>query len=73
MKYYDTDGTGAITYDEFVCGLKDPLTARRQNMVDKAFAILDKKNEGKITVQDIIGIYDVSMNPDYIEGKKTKE
>lgn len=42
-------------------------------MVNKAFAILDKSNEGVITVSDIIGTYDVSMNPEYIEGKKTKE
>jgi Ca2+-binding EF-hand superfamily protein len=42
-------------------------------MVNKAFAILDNNKSGEITVSDIIGIYDVSMNPEYIEGRKTKE
>ena len=42
-------------------------------MVNKAFNLLDKDGSGKVTVSDIIGIYDVSMNPEFIEGRKTKE
>merc|ERR1719451_124826 len=42
-------------------------------MVKKAFAMLDKDGSGKITVSDIQGIYDVSMNPEFLEGKKTKD
>jgi hypothetical protein len=45
MKYYDTDGDGSISYDEFIKGLKyetslicrDPLNDRRKNMVERAF------------------------------------
>jgi len=42
-------------------------------MVQKAFTMLDKDCSGQVTIQDIIGIYDVSMNPEFIEGRKTKE
>ena len=42
-------------------------------MVEKAFSMLDKNNSGSITIEDIISIYDVSMNPEFIEGRKTKE
>ncbi len=42
-------------------------------MVEKAFVILDKDGSGKLTVNDIVNIYDVSMNPDFIEGRKTKD
>jgi Ca2+-binding EF-hand superfamily protein len=42
-------------------------------MVEKAFVMLDKDGSGQITIEDIIGIYDVSMNPEFIEGRKTKE
>jgi len=35
------------------------------------FKILVKKN--RIYIITIVGIYDVSMNPDYIEGRKTRE
>lgn len=52
---------------------RDELTERRAHMVAKAFAMLDKDNSGQITISDIIAIYDVSKNPEFIEGRKTKE
>lgn len=42
-------------------------------MVLKAFAMLDKSGNGVITVADIVQIYDVSMNPDFLERRATKE
>ena len=62
MKFYDVDGDGNITYEEFIRGLRDPLTERRRNMVDKAFALIDRNNSGSITIADIDAIYDVSKN-----------
>ena len=62
MKYYDVDGDGNITYEEFIRGLRDPLTERRKAMVDKAFALIDRNNPDSITVADIDAIYDVSQN-----------
>ena len=38
MKYYDIDGDGNITYEEFIRGLREPLTERRLKMVQKAFS-----------------------------------
>lgn len=72
MKFYDVDHDGNISYDEFLSGLKEDLTDRRLNMVKKAFYMLDKDGSGKISVGDIEGIYDVSMNPEFLEGRKTK-
>jgi Ca2+-binding EF-hand superfamily protein len=37
MKFYDVDGDGNITYEEFIRGLRDPLNQRRLNIVEKAF------------------------------------
>ena len=73
MKFYDVDGDGNISYDQFVSELKDELSERRLNMVKKAFAMLDRDQSGKITVQDIAGIYDESMNPLFLEGRKTRD
>lgn len=42
-------------------------------MVMKAFAMMDKNNTGTIEMRDIIGIYDVSMNPDFLEHRKSRE
>lgn len=73
MKYYDVDGDGNISYDEFLNGMKDELSERRVAMVKKAFMMLDKDGSGKITISDINGIYDVSMNPEFLEGRKTRD
>jgi len=42
-------------------------------MVEKVFNMLDRDGSGQITISDIINIYDVSMNPLFIEKRKTKE
>ena len=73
LKYYDVDGDGNITYEEFIRGLRDPLTERRKAMVDKAFALIDRNNSGTITIADIDAIYDVSQNQDFIDGTKTRQ
>lgn len=62
MKYYDVDGDGNITYEEFIRGLRDPLSGRRQAMVDKAFAMIDRNGNGALSPADIDAIYDVSQN-----------
>ena len=72
MKFYDVDGDGNISYDEFMSGLREELSERRVNMVKKAFAMLDTDRSGVIKVNDIDGIYDVSMNAEFPEGRKTK-
>lgn len=42
-------------------------------MVDKAFRTLDRDGSGVVNVQDIINIYDVTKNKEFIEKKKTRE
>lgn len=63
MKYYDTDGSGTISFDEFVRGMRDDLTERRLAITKKAFIQMDRDRSGTITKEDLIGIYDVSKNP----------
>ena len=73
IKYYDVDGDGNVGYEEFLNGLRDPLTQRKQAIVDRAFATLDKKGSGSISASDIAGIFDCTRNPDVVEGKKTAD
>lgn len=42
-------------------------------MVEKAFCMMDKDNSGKITLKDISYIYDVTLNPEFLEHRKTKD
>ena len=53
MKFYDLDGDGNISYEEFARGLRDSLTNRRMTMVDKVFKILDRDCSGKVDIRDI--------------------
>lgn len=73
MKYYDVNGDGHISYEEFIRGLRDELAPRRVKMVEKIFNSLDRDGSGQINIADVIQIYDVSMNHDFIERKKTRE
>jgi len=73
VKFYDTDGDGSISYNEFLSGLKDELSERRLRMVKKAFQMLDRDSSGRITISDLTGIFDVSMNPEFLEGRKSRD
>ena len=48
MRYYDVDGDGQINLEEFLRGLRDPLTERREAMVWRAFALMDRDGSGQI-------------------------
>lgn len=73
MKYYDVDGDGQINLEEFLRGLRDPLTERREAMVWRAFALMDRDGSGQIDAKDIGHLYDVSQHREFIEGTKTKD
>ena len=73
MKYYDTNKDGNISYEEFIRGLREDLTPRRAKMVTKVFNMLDRDGSGFVSISDVIGIYDVSLNPEFIERRKTRE
>jgi Ca2+-binding EF-hand superfamily protein len=59
LKYYDVDGDGSITYEEFLRGLRQDLSERKKKMVEKAFTVLDKDGSGVVTVSDVMHLYDV--------------
>ncbi len=73
MKFYDVDGDGNVSYEEFLSGLRDELSERRSAMVEKAFRIMDRDNSGEVTPSDVGHMYDVTCHKDFIEGSKTKE
>ena len=72
MKYYDVDGDGQINLEEFLRGLRDGLTERREAMTWRAFALMDRDGSGQIEASDVAHLYDVSQHREFIEGTKTK-
>lgn len=67
------DGDNHISYQEFVKGLQDPLSERKQKAVNTAFTTLDKERNGAIKISELIRVFDGSQHPEVLAGKKTRE
>ena len=46
---------------------------KRLELVEKAWRVLDKYNDGSVTMEDLMEVYDVSLHPDVFAGKITEE
>jgi Ca2+-binding EF-hand superfamily protein len=73
MMYFDNDGTGAISIYEVKVGLAGKMNERRQALVSKAFALLDKTGDGVCTLEDFQMAYDASQHPLVKEGRMTED
>jgi Ca2+-binding EF-hand superfamily protein len=54
-------------------GVIGEMTAPRLTLVRKAFAKLDRNNNGVVDLEDIKGVYNAKQHPDVKLGKKTEE
>jgi len=73
FNYFDRNKNGSVDYDEFLRGIRGELTEYRKTYIRKAYEKLDKNKDGKVTLEDIAKIYDVSYHPDIVSGKMTPE
>jgi Ca2+-binding EF-hand superfamily protein len=73
FKTYDVDGSGALSIDEFVRGVRGEMNNTRKALVKVAFKILDKNGDGTLQVNDIKGVYNAKNHPDVKAGKKTED
>jgi len=73
FEHFDADCSGGIDLDEFVFGVRDPLSERRLNLVYQAFAKLDSDGSGVVTAEDISRLYDASKHPEVIAGRLTPQ
>eukprot|EP00471_Norrisiella_sphaerica_P002896 CAMPEP_0184480304 /NCGR_PEP_ID=MMETSP0113_2-20130426/1795_1 /TAXON_ID=91329 /ORGANISM="Norrisiella sphaerica, Strain BC52" /LENGTH=480 /DNA_ID=CAMNT_0026858691 /DNA_START=32 /DNA_END=1471 /DNA_ORIENTATION=- len=69
---FDKDGNGKLSYNEFVQALIGKANERRLVLIDKAFSLMDKTGDGKITVDDLKGVYVPESDPETLDGKKNK-
>jgi len=72
FKLFDTDHSNTITYDEFLRGIRGTMGPFRVELVKLAWAQLDQKGKGALTLEDLARIYDVSGNPLVKAGKLSK-
>ena len=69
--YFDKDRSGFLNVNELMHGLRGELSAFRKELVDMAFARLDKSGDGIITIEDLESCYDVTQLPEVASGKIT--
>jgi len=69
----DVLSEGSINFPAFARKVTGKLNARRKRLVNMAFGVLDKDGSGQIDLEDIAVAYDVSMHPEFVTGKRTKE
>ncbi|OQR98128.1 amino-acid acetyltransferase [Thraustotheca clavata] len=73
FNYFDLDHNGTVETQEFVTGLRDPMNARRLQLVRQAFMLMDKDGNGVLEPADIVEAYDARKHPDVIAGRKTPD
>lgn len=51
FRTFDADCSGAVSYAEFLDGVRPPLSERRAALISEAFAAMDVNHDGALTVQ----------------------
>ena len=70
---FDADRSGTINFEEFVGAIKGELNEGRLNLVQKAFAKIDKDGSGTIEVNEIISSFDPKNHPAVLDCRKTEQ
>ena len=72
--WFDSDRSGTISFDEFLDGLRGPMSRSRSRLVRAAFKKLDATRTGRVALAQMRAHYDPSLHPDVVSGaKSTKE
>ena len=73
IKHFDRDGSGTVSFDEFLVALRGELNEFRTGYIKQAYDKLDVNKDGLVTLEDIAKLYDVSQHPDVMAKRKTPE
>ena len=73
FKNFDHDGSGEISYEEFLKKLVGKMNSFRTNLVHKVFEKIDFNKNELIELNDIKHLYDAKCHPDVLSGKSDEE
>ena len=71
--HFDADASRTISYEEFIQGVRDPLTPNRLDLINMAFKVIDKDGSGVIEAAEVASCYDASKHPEVMSGRKTEQ
>lgn len=72
-KVFDRDGSGEISYDEFLRSVVGRMNQTRVAVCKKAYSIMDINQSGMLDINDIRQSYNAKSHPDVKAGKKTED
>lgn len=70
---FDRDGSGEISYDEFLRIIRGEMNTFRQKIAMQAYKIMDSDGSGQLDINDIRQTYNAKQHPDVKAGKKTED
>ena len=73
FKFFDQDGGGSISYDEFLEGVRGPVSKRRDGLIVQAFQVIDKDNNGILEPAEVVEAYKAVEHPDVLSGKREQD
>ena len=73
FRIFDRDGSGEISYDEFLRTIRGQMNPRRVALAKKAYNIMDSDKSGQLDINDIRQTYNAKQHPDVKSGKKTED
>jgi Ca2+-binding EF-hand superfamily protein len=72
--FFDCNQKNYIDYDDFIFGIRGPVSGERKELIERAFQQVDGDGEGLVAPEEIIDRYDPTQHPDVKNGiKKAQE
>lgn len=70
---FDVNRDGVISYDEFLRVIRGQMNDYRRSLAERAFLKLDRNGNGRVEVEELVGVYSAAKHPAVLEGRKTAE
>lgn len=74
LKYFDQARVGRISLNDMLHAMRSSsLSAARASIAEAAYNKLDRTGNQQVTIGDLVDNYDVTPNPELVNGRKTVE